>query len=85
MFNRTVIFEISDKNFHGVRPIIGRDVFRSSLIIYFHTVNNHLAPHESIFTPTQHRNKTSVIKRIGKEVSPPFITKLAKRYLAKRS
>lgn len=84
MFNRTVIFEISDQNFHGVRPIVERDVFRSSLILYFHTANSHLVPHESIFTPTQHRSKKSVIKRIGKEITPPFITKLAQHYVTKR-
>src|SRR5215475_892626 len=84
MFNRTVMFEIGDKNFHGVRPIVGRDVFRSSMILYFHTANHNLVPHESIFTPTQHRNKKGVIKRIGKEITPPFITKLAQRYVAKR-
>ena len=85
IFNRTVMFEINDENFHGVRPIIGRDVFRSSLIIYFHTANSHLVPHESIFTPTQHRKNNSAIKRIGKEITPPFITKLAQRYRGKRS
>ena len=84
IFNRTVMFEIGDKNFHGVRPIVGRDVFRSSLILYFHTANSQLVPHESIFTPTQHRSKKTVIKRIGKEITPPFITKLARRYVAKR-
>lgn len=85
MFNRTVMFEITDKNFHGVRPIVGRNVFRSSLILYFHTANSHLIPHESIFTPTQHPSKKAVIKRIGKEITPPFITKLAQRYVSKRS
>jgi hypothetical protein len=84
IFNRTVMFEIEDKNFHGVRPIVARDVFRTSLILYFHTSNSHLVPHESIFTPTQHRNKKAMIKRIGKEITPPFITKLAQRYVAKR-
>ena len=83
IFNRTVIFEIGDKNFHGVRPIVGRDVLRSSLILYFHTANSHLVPHESIFTPTQHPNKKTIMKRIGKEIVPPFITKLAQRYVAK--
>jgi 2OG-Fe(II) oxygenase superfamily len=85
MFNRTVIFEITDNNFHGVRPIVGRDVFRSSLILYFHTANSHLVPHESIFSPHHHPSKKTVIKRIGKELTPPFITKLAQRYVAKRS
>lgn len=80
VFNRTVMFEITDKNFHGVRPIVGRDVFRSSMILYFHTANSHLIPHESIFSPNQHQSKKTVIKRIGKEITPPFITKLAQRY-----
>jgi len=85
VFNRTVIFEIDDSNFHGVRPVTGQNLFRSSLIIYFHTVTNNLVPHESIFTPTHYRNKRNIIKRIGKEVTPPFIIKLARRYLTKHS
>lgn len=84
VFNRTVMFEIGDKNFHGVRPIVGRDVFRTSLILYFHTANSHLVPHESIFTPTQHRNRKALVKHIGREITPPFITKIAQRFIAKR-
>ena len=83
IFNRTVMFEIADNNFHGVRPIIGHDVFRTSLILYFHTTNSHLVPHESIFTPIRHRTKKTLIKRIGKEITPPFLVKLAQRYVAK--
>jgi hypothetical protein len=52
LFNRTVIFEIADQNFHGVpSPIAspgGR--CRTSFVVYYHTAQGQsAAPHSSVF------------------------------------
>lgn len=84
IFNRTVIFEIGDKNFHGVRPIEENfGVSRHSFAVYFHTTSKHLIPHNSIYAPTTYQPKDSLLKRVARQALPPFVF-TATRKLLKR-
>jgi len=53
LFNRTILFEVADQIFHGVRPVKREEMERNSFAIYFHTVglpNGKTAtPHNSIY------------------------------------
>jgi len=53
VFNRCVIFETSDKSFHGVRPVSEQAQFpRQSFAVYYYTVEaplNWAGMHDSIF------------------------------------
>ncbi len=84
LFNRTVIFEIGDKNFHGVRPVIGAGVARRSFAVYFHTVGKRLVMHNSIYAPTIYQNKGSLLRRIGRETLPPFLSRALKSFRDRR-
>jgi hypothetical protein len=73
-FNKTVIFEIGDKNFHGVRPVIGgKGISRKSFALYFHTVGKDLVFHNSIYAPKIYQDKVPLASRIAREVLPPFL------------
>jgi hypothetical protein len=79
IFNRTVIFEIGDKNFHGVRPVVGGyGLSRQAFVVYFHTVGKDLVFHNSIYAPTIYQAKKSLVKRVAKEALPPFLFRALK-------
>jgi len=79
IFNRTVIFQIGDKNFHGVRPVVGgHGLSRKAFVVYFHTVGKNLVFHNSIYAPTIYQAKKSLVKRIAKEALPPFLFRALK-------
>ncbi len=79
IFNRTVIFEIGDKNFHAVRPVAsGRGIVRRSFAAYFHTVGEGVIAHDTIFAPPVFQGKTQPYKRIMRETLPPFIYRALK-------
>jgi len=79
IFNRTVIFEIGDKNFHGVRPVIGgHGISRRAFVAYFHTVGRNLVFHNSIYAPTIYQAKKSLVKRVVREALPPFLFRALK-------
>jgi 2OG-Fe(II) oxygenase superfamily len=74
IFNRTVIFEIDDTNFHAVRPVaFGLGAARKAFAAYFHTVDGRIAPHSSIFSPSIYRNRDGIIRRVAREALPPFL------------
>jgi hypothetical protein len=72
LFNRTVIFEVADSNFHAVRPVAaGQGVTRKSFAAYFHTVTLDLEFHNSIYSPSFYRD--SFMRRVARATVPPFI------------
>jgi hypothetical protein len=77
IFNRTVIFEIGDKNFHAVRPVTkGTGLKRRAFMAYFHTVSQELVMHNSIFAPPIYQSqpaKPPLMHRIKREVLPPIV------------
>jgi 2OG-Fe(II) oxygenase superfamily len=79
IFNRTVIFEIGDKNFHAVRPVTERSGRkRISFAVYYHTVGRNVAPHSSLFAPEIYQGKGLRMRRAMREVLPPIIFRALK-------
>jgi hypothetical protein len=73
-FNRTVIFEIGDRNFHAVRPIAsGSGAKRKVFAAYFHTVRRDLVIHNSIFAPTIYRERANLLHRVAQNAMPPIL------------
>jgi 2OG-Fe(II) oxygenase superfamily len=64
LFNRTLLFEVADRNFHGVRPVEREGMERRSLALYFHTVGlpdgKTASPHNSIYAPTFYRKRPEI-------------------------
>jgi Rps23 Pro-64 3,4-dihydroxylase Tpa1-like proline 4-hydroxylase len=84
IFNRTVIFEIGDKNFHAVRPVTqGCGLKRRSFCVYFHTNSNNFVMHNSIFAPPIYQSRSSMARRISREITPPFLVRTLKNLKSK--
>ncbi len=80
VFNRTVILEVGDKNFHGVRPVAeGLGFVRRSFAVYFHTTGNKIVFHNSLYGPSMYRDKAPLLQRIAREALPPFVSKAFKK------
>ncbi|MGD0940001.1 MAG: 2OG-Fe(II) oxygenase [Terracidiphilus sp.] len=79
IFNRTVIFEIGDKNFHAVRPVAKGLAFpRRSFAVYFHTVGKNLVMHNSLYAPKIFQDKESLFRRILRDTAPPVLVRALK-------
>jgi hypothetical protein len=84
-FNRTVLFEVADPNFHGVPAALQcpEDRARQSFIVYYHTVGGkdgkHPTPHTSVFAPQAYRKKDSLLRAFIKNTTPPVLLKALKR------
>jgi hypothetical protein len=81
LFNKTVIFEVSDPNYHGVPVPLAcpADRTRQSFIVYYHTVGidrkQGVRPHSSIFAPHLYRARRTTLRSVAKEITPPFLVK----------
>jgi 2OG-Fe(II) oxygenase superfamily len=85
IFNRTVLFDIGDKNFHAVRAVSENyGISRYSFAAYFHTTSENLIPHSSIYAPSIYQDKDPLLKRVSHQVLPPFLFTAARKLL-KRS
>jgi hypothetical protein len=79
-FNRVVLFEINDVNFHAVRPVTkGSGRVRRSLTVYYHTVDADVVLHNSIFAPTYLQKKEPFLRRATRDVLPPLLYRAARR------
>jgi len=84
VYNRTILFEVADPNYHGVpAPIAcpeGRS--RQSFIVYYHTVGTDekstRTPHTSKFAPIFYREDPR-FRSFAREVTPPVLLKAAKK------
>jgi hypothetical protein len=93
LYNRTILFEVADPNYHGVpKPIdCPSDRSRQSFIVYYHTVGidgkSEVKPHSSLFAPSFYREPVSLLRSLGREVTPPVLVKAARKLtsLLKRS
>ena len=87
-FNRTVLFEVADPNYHGVPTPIDCPPERSrqSFIVYYHTVGiegKQLArPHSSIFAHAPHREPPSPLRTFTRDLTPPVLVKAARKLRA---
>lgn len=80
IFNRTVIFEIADKNFHAVRPVTHQSGRRRiSFAVYYHTVGRDVAFHSSLFAPQVYQGKGRHIRRVARDLLPPLLFRGLKR------
>jgi hypothetical protein len=82
LFNRTILFEVADKNYHGVRPVEKEGVERKSFANYFHTVGfgegKAASPHNSIYAPTFYRKRPEM-KHILRDCIPPLLMREVQR------
>lgn len=85
VYNRVVIFEIGDQNFHGVKPVLSDTRVRKSFAVYYHTVGDKdLRPHTSIYTPVFYLAKQPIYKRVLLNATPPIVRRGIRRLLGKR-
>jgi hypothetical protein len=86
LFNRTILFEVADRNFHGVRPVEDEGSERKSFAIYFHTVGcedgKAVVPHNSIYAPTFYRRRPEM-KHIVRDCIPPLLMRGVQRMHSK--
>jgi hypothetical protein len=86
LYNRTVLFEVANPNYHGVPAPIAcpADRSRQSFIVYYHTVGIDgkldVAPHSSIFAPSFYR-ADGTLRSFAREVTPPVLVKAAKKLI----
>lgn len=79
-YNRTVIFEIGDFNFHGVRTVLNESRTRKSFAVYYHTIGEKdLRPHTSIYAPVFYLKREPLLKRIMHEATPPIFLRGIRR------
>ena len=79
VFNRTVIFEIGDKNFHAVQPVTERSGRkRISFAVYYHTVGKKIAFHSTLFAPEIYQGKGQRVRGAIREVLPPILFRALK-------
>ena len=85
IFNRTVLFEVAEPNYHGVPSPLRcpEDRVRQSFIVYYHTVGGkdgkQPSPHTSVFAPRAYRKKDSLLRTIVKSTLPPILLRSLKR------
>ncbi len=85
LFNRTAIFEVTERSYHGVPAPISAPFERSrnSFIVYFHTAATDqasVAPHTSIYAPTRYRQKQPTLRKLVKDITPPFLLRRLRKF-----
>ena len=74
IFNRTVIFEIAESNFHAVRPVAsGSGATRKAFAAYFHTVDGRIVPHNPLYAPSIYRDREGIIRRLVRATLAPSL------------
>jgi hypothetical protein len=83
-FNRTILFEVADPNYHGVPDPIAcpEGQSRQSFIVYYHTVGTDeksvRTPRTSTFAPSFYREDPR-FRSFARQVTPPVLLKAAKK------
>jgi hypothetical protein len=84
VFNRTILFEVADPNYHGVPAPIAcpEGQSRQSFIVYYHTVGTDeksaRTPRTSTFAPSFYREDPR-FRSFARQVTPPVLLKAAKK------
>jgi len=89
LFNRTILFEVAFPNYHGVPAPLAcpSDRMRQSFLVYYHTTERVQADqarpkaHTTIFAPRVFGTPMAAIKTIVREVTPPFLVRLARKLI----
>ena len=84
IFNTTILFEVGDHNFHGVRPVQPpKGISRKSFAAYFHTVGDAKGvastPHHSVYAPSVYHRAYNLKTVMSEFVLPPGIMKAMRR------
>jgi hypothetical protein len=84
LFNKTILFEVAYPNYHGVPEPLAcpPDRVRQSFIAYYHTAGlekSQVKPHTTIFAPRFYGTPGSSLRSIVREITPPFVVRLARR------
>jgi Rps23 Pro-64 3,4-dihydroxylase Tpa1-like proline 4-hydroxylase len=85
LYNKTVIFEVANPNFHGVPTPLAcpADRMRQSFILYYHTTVSksglELKPHTSIFAPRLYGTNRATIKSLIRDMVPPLVVRAIRR------
>jgi Rps23 Pro-64 3,4-dihydroxylase Tpa1-like proline 4-hydroxylase len=85
LFNKTIIFEVANPNYHGVPVPLACPAERSrqSFILYYHTVGipgqPYVKPHTSLFAPRTHGTNRVTLRQVAREVVPPFLVRALRR------
>lgn len=86
LFNRTILFEVAYPNFHGVPAPLAcpADRMRQSFIVYYHTGGTNqlggVKPHTTIFAPRFYGTPGATMRSIMREIVPPFLRRLVRRF-----
>ncbi|MDB6083584.1 MAG: hypothetical protein JWN43_1465 [Gammaproteobacteria bacterium] len=81
LYNKTVIFEVANPNFHGVPTPLAcpSDRLRQSFILYYHTAvpkdGMDLKPHTSIFAPRLYGSNRATVKSLVRDLMPPLLVR----------
>lgn len=80
LFNRVVIFEVGDHNYHAVRPVAANSgALRRSFICYYHVVENNFVAHNSLWAPAVYREFESPWRKTIRGLIPPLLLKALRR------
>jgi hypothetical protein len=88
IFNTTILFEVGDHNFHGVRPVQPpKGIARKSFATYFHTVGDAKGvpstPHHSVYAPSVYHRAYNLKNVMSEFILPPGITKAMRKLKVK--
>lgn len=85
LFNRTAIFEVSERSYHGVPATIKAPFARSrnSFIVYYHTASTDegkVAPHTSIYAPAHYQQNQRTVRKLVKDLMPPVLLRRLRKF-----
>jgi hypothetical protein len=85
LYNKTIIFEVANPNFHGVPTPLAcpPDRMRQSFILYYHTTASkdgpQVKPHTSIFAPRRYGSNRATVKSVLRDLVPPLVIRAVRR------
>jgi hypothetical protein len=84
LYNRTVLFEVANPNYHGVPTPLAcpADRTRQSFILYYHTAadpTQAIKPHTSIFAPRLYGTNRVTVKSVVRDLTPPLLLRALRK------
>jgi hypothetical protein len=84
LYNRTVLFEVANPNYHGVPTPLAcpADRTRQSFILYYHTAADPahaIKPHTSIFAPRLYGANRVTVKSVVRDLTPPLVLRALRK------
>ena len=84
-FNKTVIFQVADPNYHGLPSPVACPAgsSRNSFAVYYHTVGvegkRDFTPHSSLYAPNSHKRAKLTFSGLLKDMTPPMLLRSMKK------